>query len=257
MPIMILPVPGIPAIHADTDLSQVLATAISDSKLGVKAGDVLVVCQKIVSKAEGHIVALDGIEPSDLARRWAEAHEKDPRLVELVFRESNRIVRMERGNLIVETGPGWICANAGIDQSNAVEEGTVTLLPLDADASAEKLREGLRQQLGVDFAVIVTDTFGRPWREGQVEFALGVAGLNPIEDLGGTPDLIGRELGVTQIAAADQLASAAGLAMGKSDGMPAILIRGWVPAPNTRPDESGRANNGTRLIRPTENDLFR
>ena len=109
----------------------------------------------------------------------------------------------------------------------------------------------------MDFAVIITDTFGRPWREGQVEFALGVAGLNPIEDLGGTPDLIGRELGITQIAAADQLASAAGLAMGKSDGMPAILIRGWTPAPDTRPDESDRPANGTRLIRPTEKDLFR
>ena len=257
MPIMILPVPGIPAIDAGSDLSKILASAISDSKLGVKRGDVLVVCQKIVSKAEGRIVALDDIEPSDLARRWAETHEKDPRLVELVFRESNRIVRMERGNLIVETGPGWICANAGIDQSNAVKQGTVTLLPLDADGSAERLRAGLRKHLGVEFAVIVTDTFGRPWREGQVEFALGVAGLDPIEDLGGTPDLIGRELGVTQIAAADQLASAAGLAMGKSDGMPAILIRGWTPATGTRPDESGRPANGTRLIRPTENDLFR
>ncbi len=257
MPIMILPVPGIPAIQPDDDLGALLAKAISDSKLGVKQGDVLVVCQKIVSKAEGRIVALDDIEPSDLAKRWAETHEKDPRLIELVFRESNRIVRMERGNLIVETGPGWICANAGIDQSNAVTEGTVTLLPLDADASAARLRDRLREDLGMDFAVIVTDTFGRPWREGQVEFALGVAGLNPIEDLGGTPDLIGRELGITQIAAADQLASAAGLAMGKSDGMPAILIRGWVPARETKPDESGRPSNGTRLIRPTENDLFR
>jgi coenzyme F420-0:L-glutamate ligase/coenzyme F420-1:gamma-L-glutamate ligase len=257
MPIMILPVPGIPAIEPDADLAAILAKAIDESKLGVKQGDVLVVCQKIVSKAEGRIVALDAVEPSDLARRWAEEHEKDPRLVELVFRESNRIVRMERGNLIVETGPGWICANAGIDQSNAVTEGTVTLLPLDTDGSAARLRAGLKEHLGVDFAVIITDTFGRPWREGQVEFALGVAGLNPIEDLGGTPDLIGRELGVTQIAAADQLASAAGLAMGKSDGMPAILIRGWTPAPDTRPDESGRPTNGTRLIRPTENDLFR
>ncbi|MFP6663941.1 MAG: coenzyme F420-0:L-glutamate ligase [Deltaproteobacteria bacterium] len=253
---MILPVPGMPQVQPNDDLAAILTRAIDASMLGVKNGDVLVVCQKIVSKAEGRVVALDTIEPSAMASAWAAEYEKDPRLIELVFRESRRIVRMERGNLIVETGPGWICANAGIDQSNAVCEGTVTLLPLDPDASAQRLRAALADSLGVELAVIVTDTFGRPWREGQVEFALGVAGMNPIEDLAGSPDLIGRELGVTQIATADQLASAAGLAMGKSDGMPAILIRGWKPLAAARPDET-EGPGGQRLIRPAENDLFR
>ncbi|MEO2169436.1 MAG: coenzyme F420-0:L-glutamate ligase [bacterium] len=256
MPIMILPVPGVPQVQPDDDLAAILARAIDASKLGVKTGDVLVVCQKIVSKAEGRVVALDTIEPSAMAAAWASDYEKDARLIELVFRESRRIVRMERGNLIVETGPGWICANAGIDQSNAVSEGTVTLLPVDPDASAQHLREALTESLGVELVVIVTDTFGRPWREGQVEFALGVAGMNAIEDLAGSPDLIGRELGLTQIATADQLASAAGLAMGKSDGMPAILIRGWKPAASAVADET-ECSGGRRLIRPAENDLFR
>ncbi|MDG2306801.1 MAG: coenzyme F420-0:L-glutamate ligase [Candidatus Binatia bacterium] len=253
MSIHLLPLPGIPAIQPDDDLAAILATAINDSRMGVKPGDILVLCQKIVSKAEGRVVPLETVTPSAFASAWAEEHEKDARLVELVLRETKRIVRMERGNLIVETGPGWVCANAGIDQSNAIEEGTVTLLPVDADASAERLRNALRGHLGVNLGIVITDTFGRPWREGQVEFAIGVAGFAPIEDLRGDDDLYGRELGVTLIATADHVASAAGLLMGKADGMPAVLVRGLT----TREPAQGERTGGRALIRPAENDLFR
>jgi len=251
---MILPIPGLPAIHPGDDLADLLASALSASKVGVKPGDVLVVCQKVVSKAEGRVVALADIEPSALARSWAARHDKDPRLIELVFRESTRIVRMDGGNLIVETGPGWVCANAGIDQSNAVADGVVTLLPVDPDASAQQLRTALRGHFGVDLAIVITDTFGRPWREGQVEFALGVAGMAPVDDLRGTHDMTGHELGVTVIGVADEIACAAGLAMRKAAGIPAVLVRGCEVAPES-PDEAARG--GRSLIRPREHDLFR
>lgn len=253
MSIHLLPIPGIPSIRPNDDLASLLATAINESKMGVKEGDVLVVCQKIVSKAEGRVVALESVTPSPFAAAWAEQQEKDPRLVELVFRETKRVVRMERGNLIVETGPGWVCANAGIDQSNASDEGTVTLLPVDCDASADRLRSDLRGHLGISLGIVITDTFGRPWRDGQVEFALGVSGFAPIEDLRGDQDLYGRELGVTLIATADHLASAAGLLMGKSDGIPAVLVRGLT----TRKPKADERSGGRALIRPAENDLFR
>jgi len=254
MAVMILPIGGLPAIRPGDDLARLLASAISESRIGVKEGDVLVVCQKIVSKAEGRVVDLATVEPSALATAWATAHDKDARVIELVMREATRIVRMDSGHLIVETGPGWICANAGIDESNALREGVVTLLPIDPDASAEHLRRALRGHVGVDLAVIVTDTFGRPWREGQVEFAIGVAGMQPLLDLRGKHDLNGHELRVTMIGAADQLACAAGLVMEKDKGLPAVLVRGYryEPAHAGQPDAGGRA-----LIRRRENDLFR
>jgi coenzyme F420-0:L-glutamate ligase/coenzyme F420-1:gamma-L-glutamate ligase len=251
---MILPIPGLPQVHPGDDLAELLASAISAARVGVKPGDVLVVCQKVVSKAEGRVVVLADVEPSALASSWAARHDKDPRLIELVFRESTRIVRMDGGNLIVETGPGWVCANAGIDQSNAIAEGVVTLLPLDPDASARRLRAELRRHLGVDLAIVVTDTFGRPWREGQVEFALGVAGMAPVDDLRGTRDLMGHELGVTVIAVADEVACAAGLAMRKAAGVAAVIVRGC-DVPSEAADQD--AQGGRSLIRPREHDLFR
>lgn len=254
MAIVLLPIAGLPAVRPGDDLADLLASAIDAAKVGVKAGDVLVVCQKVVSKAEGRVVALADVEPSALARSWAERHDKDARLIELVFRESTRIVRMDGGNLIVETGPGWVCANAGIDQSNAVAEGLVTLLPLDPDASAERLRATLKRRFGVGLAVVITDTFGRPWREGQVEFALGVAGMAPVDDLRGTQDLNGHELGVTVIGVADELACAAGLAMRKASGVAAVLVRGCEVGAEPA-DESARG--GRSMIRPREHDLFR
>jgi coenzyme F420-0:L-glutamate ligase / coenzyme F420-1:gamma-L-glutamate ligase len=255
--ILILPIAGLPAVRPGDDLADLLASAIEAAKVGVKPGDALVVCQKVVSKAEGRVVALDGIEPSALARSWAERHDKDARLIELVLRESTRIVRMDGGNLIVETGPGWVCANAGIDESNAVADGTATLLPLDPDASAEALRGALRGHLGVDLAVVVTDTFGRPWREGQVEVALGVAGMAPVLDLRGSRDLNGHELRVTVLGIADELACAAGLVMGKADGIAAALIRGYTAPPAPSPEDAAAARGGRGLIRRRENDLFR
>src|SRR5262249_8073991 len=182
MGIIILPVPDLPAIQPGDDLARLLATAISESRIGAKPGDILVVCQKVVSKAEGRVVELAAVTPSALAETWARANDKDARVVEVVLREARRIVRMDAGHLIVETGPGGICANAGVDESNALRDGVVTLLPVDPDRSAEEMRSALRGHLGVELAVIVTDTFGRPWREGQVEFAIGVAGMEPLLD---------------------------------------------------------------------------
>ena len=252
MAVLLLPIPGLPSIRPGDDLAGLLADAIDEARVGAKDGDVLVVCQKIVSKAEGRVVPLASVEPSSFARAWAERNEKDPRLVELVLRESARVVRMDGGNLIVETHSGWICANAGIDQSNAVADDTVTLLPLDADASASRLRAELGRRLGADLAVVVTDTFGRPWRQGQIEFAIGVAGIEPLADLRGTSDMNGRELGVTVLASADAIAAAAGLVMEKAAGIAAVLVRG-AGAKRTEGDGPG----ARALIRPRELDLFR
>ncbi len=257
MALLVLPIPGLPRIAPGDDLGRHLATAIAQSRVGVKQGDILVVCQKVVSKAEGRVVDLSTVTASPAAQRWAQRHGKDARVVELVLRESTRIVRMDGGRLIVETGPGWICANAGIDESNAVADGQVTLLPLDPDASAERLRAALRRHTGVDLGVIVTDTFGRPWREGQVEFALGVAGLDPLLDLRGSRDMNGHELRVTQIGVADELACAAGLVMGKADGIAAVLIRGYRAPTSLTSSADQPRRNGRSLLRPAEADLFR
>ncbi len=252
MSIHLLPLRGIPLIHAGDDLGGLLAAAIEESRYGLRSGDVLVVCQKVVSKAEGRIIALSSVEPSLLACEWARSIDKDPRLIELVLRESRRIVRMEAGALIVETPGGYVCANAGIDQSNASAEDTVTLLPLDCDDSAERIALGVSRRLGLLPAVVVTDTFGRPWREGQIEFALGVFGFEPVTDLRGTKDFTGRDLGVTQIALADEIAAAAGLLMDKSAAVPAVLVRGLDLAV-----DPARRTGGRALIRPRERDLFR
>jgi len=252
MAVLLLPIPGLPRVRPGDDLGALLASAIGEARVGVKDDDVLVVCQKVVSKAEGRVVALSSIEPSELARAWAATYDKDARLIELVLRESARIVRMDGGNLIVETRSGWVCANAGIDQSNALDDDHVTLLPVDADASAARLRAHLAERLGADLAVIVTDTFGRPWRHGQIEFAIGVAGIDPLLDLRGTTDMNGRELGITVLAAADAIAAAAGLVMGKADGIGAVLVRG---ASVVR--AAGDGPGARSLVRPRETDLFR
>ena len=240
---------GIPLIKAGDDLAALIFRAASSQGLSFEAGDVVAVCQKIVSKSEGRTRELADVEPSALARNFAAHHDKDARAVELVLRESKRVVRMERGVLIVETGPGWVCANAGMDESNSMAEGRAILLPVDPDASAAKIRAGLRRRAGVDPAVLITDTFGRPWREGQTEVCLGSAGMNPILDLRGSRDMGGRELHHTMIAVADELASAAGLLMRKDAGLPAVLIRGWRFELS---DAGARA-----LIRAPEIDLFR
>jgi coenzyme F420-0:L-glutamate ligase/coenzyme F420-1:gamma-L-glutamate ligase len=209
---------------------------------------VLVVCQKIVSKAEGRVVALDGVEPSAEAKRLAKEGAKDPRQVELVLRESARIVRRGHGVLICETHHGFVCANAGVDLSNAPGPDTAVLLPRDPDASARRLREALCAAGAGPLAVVVSDTFGRPWREGLVDVALGSAGIAPIDDQRGSLDLAGRALAVTAMATCDQLAAAAGLLMTKGAGVPAVWVEGV-------PLEGDGAVRDT--LRDPATDLFR
>jgi len=219
------PLTGLPEIEADADLAELLLAAAKRSGLELRHG-ALVVCQKVVSKAEGRVVSLAEITPSDEACRVAKADDKDPRLVELVLRESVRIVRHARGVMISETRHGFVCANAGIDQSNAPGHDTAILLPLDPDASAARLRLALLDGGDAPLAVVISDTFGRPWREGLVDVALGSAGFAPIDDRRGGVDRAGRELQVTATATADQLAAAAGMLMPKDSGVPAIWVTG-------------------------------
>ncbi|MDQ6771671.1 MAG: coenzyme F420-0:L-glutamate ligase [Candidatus Dormibacteraeota bacterium] len=240
----ILPVLGLPEVGAGDDLAALLAGAA-----GWHDGDVLVVAQKIVSKAEGRLLDLAGIRPGAVARAYAQhLVERDARFIQAVLDESVRVVRDERV-LIVQTRHGFVCANAGIDHSNVPGPDRVVLLPLDPDASARRLREGLRALTGRDVAIIVADTFGRAWRMGIANVALGVAGLAPLVDHRGLPDDFGREMQATLIAVADELAGAAELVMGKTARVPAAIVRGW-PA-------GVAPGRGRDLIRPADLDLFR
>jgi coenzyme F420-0:L-glutamate ligase / coenzyme F420-1:gamma-L-glutamate ligase len=242
-------VEGIPMVKAGDDLAALIAKGLADTGYKLAAGDILVVCQKVVSKSEGRIVNFKDFEPSEFAKAYAKRWEKDPRAVEIVLRQTSRIVRNDRGVMIVETGPGWVCANAGVDESNSLEDDLAILLPEDPDASARRLRDELRRRLGVAIAVLITDTFGRPWRDGLTEICLGIAGMNPILDLRGTTDLGGRELHHTVVAIADEIASAAGLLMEKAGGIPAVVVRGFQYEPFE--------GSAKILIRPAEMDLFR
>jgi coenzyme F420-0:L-glutamate ligase/coenzyme F420-1:gamma-L-glutamate ligase len=246
--VTLIPINGLPEIKPGDALASLIASAVRSATLDLLPGDVLVLSQKIVSKTEGRIVSLDSIEPCERARTWAAEFSRDPRVIELVLRESRRIVRMERGILIAETAHGFVCANAGIDVSNT-PAGTATLLPLDPDASARRLRLELSRVFGCDLAVIIVDTFGRPWREGLVNVAVGLSGLAPLDDFRGRDDPFGRPLQSTVVAVADELAAAAGLAMGKLDRVPVSIVRGYA----FRPAEDGVG----ALIRPASSDLFR
>ena len=246
-PVRLTPLPGVPAIAAGDDLAALLRDAAKRAGLELADGH-LVVCQKIVSKAESRIVRLADIEPSEEARRIAGEEDKDPRQVELVLRESARVVRRGHGVLICETHHGFVCANAGVDLSNAPAEDTAVLLPEDPDASAARLREGLLALGAGPLGVVVSDTFGRPWREGLVDIAIGSAGFAPVSDLRGEQDWTGRELVVTATATADQLAAAAGLLMRKDSGIPAVWVEG------TPLEGEGRLRD---LLRDPANDLFR
>jgi len=253
MTIAVIPVPGLPMIRPGDDLPRLLGDAIDAARVGLKSGDVVAVCQKVVSKAEGAIVRLDDVVASPFAEHLASrtGGGKDPRAMEVVLREAQRIVRMDRGHVICETKHGFVCANAGVDESNGIEPGTLTLLPKDPDASAERLRAALAERFGVDIAVVVTDTFGRPWREGLVEVALGCAGMDPLYDLRGRADLSGRELHHTVVAMADTVAAASGLVMEKDSRVAAAIVRGVTYSPAT--SESGVK----RMIRRPDLDLFR
>jgi coenzyme F420-0:L-glutamate ligase/coenzyme F420-1:gamma-L-glutamate ligase len=241
---------GLPMVQPGDNLAELIVRALDAMRLRLAHGDILTLCQKIVSKAEGRLVNLDTIEPSDLARKFAARWDKDPRAVELVLRQTSRIVRMDNAVLIVETGPGWVCANAGIDESNSLADDRAILLPEDSDASALQLRRDLKRLTGAEIAVLITDTFGRPWRDGLTEVCIGIAGLDPMLDLRGSTDLGGRELHHTVIAIADEIACAAGLLMPKAGATPAVLLRGY----QYQPIEGASAK---ALIRPAASDLFR
>ena len=240
-----IPLRSIPEVRAGADLGRLLADAAGRAG-GLEGGDVLVVAQKAVSKAEGRTVRLAGVVPSERAR--AAAGDGDPRQVEVVLREAVRIVRMRPPLLIVETRHGFVCASAGVDASNAPERGTVVLLPLDPDGSAASLRRRLEELTGARVGVIVTDSFGRPWRQGTTDVAIGVAGLAPLLDLRGERDRVGYELHGTTIAVADEIAGAAELVMGKTAGVPAALVRGL---------RLGGTGSAAELVMPPERDLFR
>jgi coenzyme F420-0:L-glutamate ligase/coenzyme F420-1:gamma-L-glutamate ligase len=224
-PLRLVPLTGIPRVEKGVDLARAIVEAAERCEVRLEQGH-LVVCQKVVSKAEGRVVDLADVTPSEQARRIAAEESKDPRQVELVLRESQRIVRRGHGVIVCETRHGFVCANAGVDLSNAPGEHQAVLLPEDPDASAARLRDALLALGAGPLGVIISDTFGRPWREGLVDVAIGCAGFAPISDQRGTRDLAGRELQVTATATADQLAAAAGLLMPKDAGVPAVWIEG-------------------------------
>lgn len=246
--IRVIGVGGIPEARPGDDPAELVSSGLERSGLGLQPGDVVVVTHKLVSKSEGRLVDLRDVEPSALARHLGERYGKDPRHVEVVLREAVRIVRMDRGLIIAETRHGFVCANAGVDASN-VATGIVSLLPLDPDASAARIRRVLADRFGADIAVIITDSFGRPWRRGIVNIAVGVAGMRPLHDYRGQYDDAGYELRATVIAVADEIASAAELAMGKLDRCPVAVVRGatWEAG------DEGAAG----LVMDPERDLFR
>jgi len=246
--LVIVGVTGLPEVQPGMDLPSLIEEAIAAEELTLQPFDLLVVAQKIVSKAEGRLLSLNEITPSPRAEEWASSYGRDPRLVEAVLRESRTLLKMEQGIIISETQHGFVCANAGVDLSNS-PEGQIVLLPEDPDRSAEQIREHLTKRYGVQLAVIVSDTFGRPWREGLVNVALGISGMNPFRDFRGLPDRDGRPLSSTRMAAADELAAAAGLVMGKTEGIPVALIRGFKAS-----EEKG---SGRDLLRASKKDLFR
>lgn len=246
-PLRLLPIPGLPEIEPGADLAALIRDAARSADIEL-AGRILVVCQKVVSKAEGRLVALADVHPSDEALEIAKAHDRDPRQVEVVLQESRRIVRRGNGVLITETHHGFVCANAGVDLSNAPGPDIAVLLPKDPDASARRLFEALSGPAGPT-PIVISDTFGRPWREGLVDVALGSAGLAPIRDDRGSRDRAGRELFVTQPATADQLAAAAGLLMWKSAGVPVVVVEGFPIV--------GDGTVRDALLRDPSTDLFR
>ncbi len=247
--------PDLPLVLPGDDLVRLILDGLSRAGLALQSGDVLAIAQKIVSKSEGRIINLQDVEPSDEARALAQQSEKDPRLVELILQESNRIIRTRPGLIIVEHRLGFVCANAGIDASNVCPQsntgdGFVVLLPIDPDASATQMNQRIFQETGSEVGILIIDSHGRAWREGAVGVTIGAAGLTAVLDLRGKPDLFGRQLQTTHVGIADELASAASILMGQAaEGLPVIHIRG-LPYPLGE----GSLKD---LIRPKEKDLFR
>jgi coenzyme F420-0:L-glutamate ligase/coenzyme F420-1:gamma-L-glutamate ligase len=248
--IQIIPVQGLPLIREGDDIAQMLVNAAEKQGTPVEYGDIIVITHVMVSKAEGNIINLDTIQPSEFAKTIAKQNEKDPALVEVVLRESRSIARMGNGNIITETKHGWFCANSGVDRSNVPGERNVAPLPVDPDKSAAEVRKKIEEITGKDAAVIISDTHGRPLRDGEINVAVGVAGFKPIRDRRGEKDLYGYTLRIKRTAIADELASAAELVIGQAnEGIPVAIIRGY-PYPES---EDAKA---TELIRPKEKELF-
>lgn len=248
--IQIIGIKGLPIIKTGDNIAKLVCETAKSQDNAIRDGDILVITHVAVSRAEGKIVNLDEIVPSEFAKEVARQYEKDPALVEVVLRESKSVSRMADGVFITETKHGFICANSGVDKSNVPGERLVALLPDDPDASAERIRQEIRRLTGCDVAVIVSDTHGRPLRQGEINVAIGVAGIKPIRDRRGEKDLFGYVLKVKQTAIADELASAAELVIGQADeGIPAAIIRGY---------NYPKSDNATakELIRPREKDLF-
>ncbi len=248
--IRVIGIQGMPEVQSGDDIAAQIMDAAQAQGTAIEAGDVVVVTQKVVSKAEGRVISIDSVEASPLALAITEGHRRDPRHTELILRESKRIVRMDRGVILSETYHGFNCANAGIDASNIPGSGTVALLPVDPDASARRVRDAVRARLGVDVAVVISDTFGRPWRNGAVNVAIGVAGINPMLSYVGQEDEHGNMMYTTVICVADELAATAELVTGKVDAVPVALVKGYAYEPME--DASHWA-----LVRDPDKDLFR
>lgn len=249
MTLAIIPVHGMPEVRPRDDLVGLLMRALAGDREKIADGDVLVVAQKVVSKSEGRLVRLADVTPSQQALAMAEESGKDPRQLEVVLGETKQIIRWERGVLIVETRHGFVCANAGVDRSNAGAPETVVLLPVDPDASAARIRDEIAERAHASVAVVITDTFGRAWREGHTNVAIGIAGLPALKRYIGQRDPEGYELRVTEIAVADEIAAAAELVMGKLDRCPVAIVRGLVFEDS---DETAR-----EYVRPAARDMFR
>ncbi len=244
-----IPIEGIPEVRPGDSLPELILAAVRGMRHEFARGDILVITHKVVSKSEGGLVALDSVRPRAAAKRWAAAHGYDARVVELALRQSANVLRQKHGVLITETQQGWICANSGVDVSNVDGGRSAVVLPADADKSAQKIFAALKRRLGFAVPVIITDTFGRPWREGLVEAAIGIAGMKAFRDYREERDPYGYELRVSLEAVADELAGMAGLACGKLTRRPACIIRGFEYTAGV-----GRAKD---LIRPKKRDLFR
>ena len=248
--VQVIGVEGLPIIREGDDLAGLICGAAERQGTPLRDGDVVVVTHVVVSRAEGRVVKLDEVVPSEFAKNIAEQFNRDPALVEVVLRESRSIRRMGNGHIIAETRHGFLCANAGVDQSNVPGERIVAPLPEDPDRSARNIRQGIRRLIDRDVAVIVSDTHGRPLRDGEINVAVGVAGISPIRDRRGETDLFGYTLRIKRTAVADELASAAELVIGQAaEGVPVAIIRGY---PYTRSEEA----RATELIRPRRKDLF-
>jgi coenzyme F420-0:L-glutamate ligase/coenzyme F420-1:gamma-L-glutamate ligase len=245
MTIQINPVKFKMDIKPNDDITEMI---LSSSKKSIDDGDIIVISQKIISKQEGRVINLNSVIPSELSVGIASAYEKDPKLVETILSESKRIVRMEHGVIIVETNNNFICANAGVDESN-VEKGYATLLPVNPDRSAKRIRDDILQITGKNIAVIISDTFGRPFRLGQTDHAIGIAGIESIRNFEGKPDMFGKIMRVTAIAIVDELCSAAELAMGKTDRCPVVIIKNY--------EFESKNDTINSIIRDKKEDLFR